>query len=177
MRDTKRKNYHLCRIKSILAAAVLLAWLVVTTGCAVTPDFKLDGVNKTITPKEAATEMNRFQGQKVMWGGIIVNGTNTKQGTQFEVLAYPLDSNYKPKTNQNTLGRFIATTSQYLETLDYAQGRLLSVVGTLKETKEGKIGDAEYTYPVIKMDQHQLWPQGSQVSEPRLHFGVGVIFR
>jgi outer membrane lipoprotein len=165
--------------KKVLRSAlfvVVLSQIVTVTGCAVTPPFKLEGVNRTITPKEAATDFAKVKGQKVLWGGIIVNSTNTEQGTQFEILAYPLDSNYKPQTSQNTLGRFIAIAGQYLETLDYAQGRLLSVTGTLKETKAGKIGDADYTYPVVTIDQHYLWKQGTQFSEPRVHFGVGVIF-
>lgn len=156
--------------------AVVLSQIAIITGCAVTPPFKLEGVNRTITPKEAATDFAKVKGQKVLWGGIIVNSTNTEQGTQFEILAYPLDSNYRPQTSQNTLGRFIAIADQYLETLDYAQGRLLSITGTLKETKAGKIGEAEYIYPVVAIDQQHLWQPESQFSEPRVHFGVGVIF-
>jgi outer membrane lipoprotein len=172
-------NLHNFPRKQVLQNSIVVLFLFVDvsiTGCAVSPPFKLDGVDRTITPKEAVADIAKFKGQKVLWGGIIVNSANTEQGTQFEVLAYPLDSNYKPQTSQNTLGRFIAITDQYLETLDYAQGRLLSVTGTLKEIKAGKIGDADYTYPVVTIDQQHLWKQGTQFSEPRVHFGVGVIF-
>ena len=149
----------------------------VLSGCAITPEFDLKGVDKVVTPKHAAEQMKSLQGQKVLWGGLIVNSSNTSQGTQFEILAYPLDNHYKPQTDQVTLGRFIANSSQYLETLDYAQGRLLSVIGTLKETKAGKIGDAEYIYPVVTIEQHHLWKtQSEQSMEPTVHFGVGVIF-
>ena len=156
---------------------VIYFLLLTLSGCAVTPEFNLNGVNKTITPKQAAENINSVTGQKVLWGGIIVNSNNMAQGTQFEILAFPLDSQYKPQTDETTMGRFIANSNQYLETLDYAQGRLLSVTGSLKETRTGKIGDAEYVYPVILVDQLHLWKrQTVQSAEPSVHFGVGVIF-
>lgn len=154
-----------------------LVLLTTMAGCATTPEFDTAGVNSAITPRQAAEQINQYKGQKVLWGGLIVNSSNTAHGTQFEILAYPLDNSHNPQTDQPTQGRFIANATQYLETLDYAQGRLLSIVGTLQETKTGKIGEAEYVYPVVTIEQQFLWaPQSSQSVEPSVHFGVGVVF-
>jgi outer membrane lipoprotein len=51
----------------------------------------------------------------------------------------------------------------------------VTVVGTVSETRDGKIGEARYVYPVLTATRVHLWPKESaQSSEPRVHFGIGI---
>lgn len=162
------------RLQVTLLYALLISLL---SACATTPNFKLDGVINNVTPTQSATQLAQYQGKKMLWGGVILNSTNTKQGTQFEVLAYPLDSDMRPRNDTTTQGRFLGNVPLYLETADYAPGRLLTVVGTLTGTQKGKIGDAVYHYPVLQIGQHYLWPkQEDRPVDTSVHFGIGVIF-
>ena len=147
------------------------------TGCATTPKFNLIDVDRSITPQQAAANPQNYRNQKVIWGGIIIAGQNLKNSTMLEILAYPLNDHYKPQTNAQPIGRFIAQYDKYLETLDYSKGRLITVSGSLINTVKGMIGKTEYTYPEISVEQSYLWPRpGESNSNTRFYFGVGAVF-
>ena len=146
--------------------------------CAGTPTLDLDGVNRDLTPARAAANIDAVRGQRALWGGVIVASRNLKDATQIEVLGYPLNRNAEPKRNDPPQHRFLVMQPGYLETADYTEGRLISAVGTVTGTQDGKVGEAGYVYPVLNASQLHLWPRETQTrsSEPRIHFGVGVIF-
>ena len=152
--------------------------LALVSACASAPKFDLTGVDPALTPGRAVANIDTARNQRAVWGGVIVASRNLKDATQIEVLGYPLGSNNKPKQENPPQHRFLVMHPGYLETADYAQGRLLSAVGTVAGTQEGKVGDARYVYPVLNASQLHVWPRESYVgsSEPRIHFGVGVIF-
>ncbi len=155
---------------------LFLTLTLVLSGCAGGPEFKTDEVDMTLTPKQAVSEVSMQKGKKVLWGGMIINSTNLEGKTRIEVLAYPLDSDHAPQTSQSPYGRFLLFHDGYLETVDYAPGRQISVVGRFTGTRVGKVDESEYTYPVIQAEQLHLWPRGEKSSSPRLHFGIGVMF-
>lgn len=143
-------------------------------GCA-TPAFEIGTADKTVTPREAAGDIARLRQRTVAWGGVIVAGKNLKDATQLEVLGYPLDEANRPRTDADPVGRFLVVHPGYLETADYAPGRQITVVGTLSETLTGKVGEAEYVYPVVAASRVHLWPrERRERSEPSIHFGIGV---
>lgn len=162
------------------AVRVLLVWLaLLLAGCASKgPGFKTDGVSTGLTPREASTRAADIAGTRVLWGGVIVNSTNLENATQLEVLGYPLDDDQDPRTDAGPTGRFLVIESGYLETADYAPGRRVTVVGPVTGTRQGRIGESVYTYPVVEPDRIHLWPRetAQRQTEPRIHFGVGVIF-
>jgi len=146
------------------------------SACGIAPKLQLNGVDKTLTPTTALVDFPAHKSSVVMWGGIIVSSENLKIGSLLEVLAYPLDSNYKPDTQKTPFGRFLAEHPEYLETVNYAAGRIITVVGPIIEVRKGVIGEAQYSYPVITAEQLHLWPTADQKSDTRFHFGVGVLF-
>ncbi len=111
---------------------------------------------------------------------MIVSSTNLENSTRLEVLAYPLDSSQRPDTSANPTGRFLALKQGYLETVDYSPGKRVTVKGTLTRAREGHIGEAEYTYPVVAVDQLYLWPEESAAEQSgtglNLGIGIGVLF-
>lgn len=151
---------------------VVACVMVLLSACAAVPPFSEDllrGVNRSLLPEQAVKES--AQDAEVMWGGVIVNATNTPDHTDFAVLFYPLDSSQRPDRGQAAKSRFIVRYPGYLETMVYAPGREITVLGKLQGIEEGKIGDAPYRFPVLKADRIHLWPVGD---DSRVHFGVGV---
>jgi outer membrane lipoprotein len=151
---------------------IIVSMMVLLSGCAATPPFSEDilhGVNRSLLPEQAVEEDAR--NVEVMWGGVIVNATNTPDHTDFSVLFYPLDSSQRPDREKSAKNRFIVRYPGYLETMVYAPGREITILGKLQGTEEGKIGDAPYRYPVLIADRIHLWPIGD---DSRVHFGVGV---
>jgi len=152
--------------------------VLVLAGCATSPEFDLRDVHSDLPPTQAAENMAAHQGKRVVWGGIIVTTANLKDATQIEVLAYPLDSDFWPRQSDPPLGRFLALHPGYLEPVDFAAGRVVSVVGTLAGTREGIIGEMRYTYPLLDVSQIHLWPKEgkSGATSSNVHFGIGVVF-
>lgn len=159
-----------------LFVRITFAFLLLLSACATTPDFDTTNADLSVAPQQAANELPLLKGKVVIWGGIIVNSQNLKNETQFEVLAYPLDSDQEPNIDKKPIGRFLAVQEGYIETTDYSQGRTVTIKGTLKETRMGRIGETEYTYPTILLDRIFLWPRRSERTQTRFHIGIGVMF-
>lgn len=155
---------------------VLPLFIVLLFGCTTAPKLDTAGVDQTVTPGSPIKEILAAQGRRVQWGGSIISSINLRDTTQIEVLGYPLEQSGRPATNQAELGRFLVLYDGYLETVDYAPGRLLTVVGTLVEIREGTVGKADYRYPLIAAEQLHLWPQeeAHDYRGPQFHFGIGV---
>lgn len=149
---------------------------VVLPACTTPAKFAGNNIDLSITPQQVIAESAALQNVQVLWGGVIISSVNLKDATQFEILAYPLTSEQRPDMNRSPMGRFLALQEGYLEITDYAPGRLMTVSGTLQDKRSGHIGENEYIYPVLNIDQLQLWEKRSQRNEPQFHFGLGVMF-
>jgi len=164
------------KMMSTIRQIVLLSLTtLLLAACAATPKFDASGIDLSVTPQQTVSEGTALLGSRQLWGGVIIANSNLKETTQLEILAYPLNSDQKPDTNKTPLGRFIALQQGYLETSSYSPGRLLTVSGALQESHIGHIGEAQYTYPTLLIEQLELWPNGDKPAETRFHFGVGVM--
>ncbi len=158
----------------MVALVVLLATL---AGCAGGPRFATRDVDTHLTPATVAAGSTDYTATRVVWGGVIVATHNLPDYTELEVLSYPLDDSQRPDTAGAAQGRFLARYPHYLETMDYAPGRRITISGTLEKVLPGKVGEAPYRFPLIKTDALYLWPRADAVpSSPQFHFGVGVVF-
>lgn len=148
--------------------------VLLTLGACSQPKPDDRGIDKALTPRAAVAEFANVRGHIVRWGGVVIESKNQKDATQLEVLAYPLDRDGRPRRNAEPLGRFIANKAGYLETVDYAPGRLVTITGPLQETQTRKLGETDYPYPVIVANDLKLWKQHTPREEPRFHFGIGI---
>ena len=155
-----------------LRTYMLCFFLVALSACATTPPFApeaLHAINQTITPDLAVQDSAR--GAQVLWGGVIIGSVNLPDHTDFNVLFYPLNKTQRPDLEQTPQSRFIVRYAGYLETMVYAPGREITVLGSLQAAEEGKVGDAPYLFPVVKADKIFLWPVGG---DSKVRFGIGV---
>ena len=151
-----------------------LIFLLMLAGCASTPQFDTSLVDQSLTPQAVNAEPVASRGKSVLWGGTILDTRNLKDSTQIELLAYPLDSSQRPIQASKPLGRFIVRQAGYIEPATYAQGRLLTVLGSVGDSQLGKVGEASYSYPVILADKLLLWSPESESSKSTFHFGIGI---
>lgn len=152
----------------------LMGAALLTTACAVGPRFAL-GDARVAPPTTRAADVT--PGTTVIWGGVIVATTNRADGTQLEILSYPLGSWQRPDRSARAQGRFLVRQAGYLEPRTYASGRRVTVRGQVVEITRGRIGEATYRYPVVKPDPEgvYLWPESSG-GEPQFRFGFGLQF-
>jgi outer membrane lipoprotein len=161
-------NRRIALIVSLLIGSALLM-----SGCA-TP-YDIGNADPKVTPVEAAKDVAGMLNHTVAWGGMIATAKNLKDKSELEVVGYPLDSENRPNQDAKPTGRFLVIQPGYLETADFAPGRLITVVGTVTETRSGTVGEAKYIYPVVVATKMQLWPTSSaERREPSIHFGIGV---
>jgi outer membrane lipoprotein len=148
---------------------------VLLAGCASTPEFDTSQVDASLTPQSVIAEPEVNRGKVALWGGTILDTRNLQDKTQIEILAYPLDGSHQPRLESKPLGRFIIEHTGFLEPASYAQGRQLTVLGTIGGTQSGQVGESSYSYPVVRDQQLQLWPQpGSSSNRSNVHFGIGI---
>ena len=155
------------KLKSSAGYLVFACLALLLTACASSQSFNTEGVNLKLKPADAGSQM----GQKVIWGGSIIDIRNLTDKTRLEVLAFPLSNNFRPDATATAQGRFIVENPGYLEPREYAPGKLISVSGTLLSPQSGKIGDAEYLYPVVKASTIRLWKEKAKSS---VRFGIGI---
>jgi outer membrane lipoprotein len=158
-----RKNFFILILISLLVA------------CVSTPKFDVSQVDNSLIPQNVATAPTAYLGKTVLWGGIILDIRNLSGSTQIELLAYPLSRDQRPLTNNRPLGRFLINQEGFLDPAIYAQGQKVTVLGSVGNNQQGKVGESIYSYPVINAEQLQLWSPQSE-SQTRFSFGLGVIF-
>ena len=143
--------------------------------CAPAPIYKTTGATTAATPLTVAQSPERFADTQVIWGGRIVQVRNLADRSEIEVLAYALDSSQRPKASDVGSGRFIAQMHGYVEPLDYPEGALMTVEGTLAGSRAGKVGQADYVFPLVNVSQAHVWT-AEEMGKGRnnVHFGVGL---
>lgn len=152
-----------------------LAWL---AGCATGPGYQTAAAATDLVPAEVSAHPGDHRDKRVIWGGLIVATRNLDRYTEIEVLGYPLDRNQRPMTSRPPQGRYLVRMPGYLEEVDYAPGRHITVTGTLGQSLEGHVGEAAYTYPLVQAPAIHLWPRAAEgeTGRTRFNIGVGVIF-
>lgn len=123
-------------------------------GCATIPQ-PLQGTYAPVALD--AAQSGSVTATPVRWGGEIIQTEPRQQQTCFFVLAEPLDSQARPKRDEESLGRFVACKQGFYDPEVFAKGREITVTGTLAGTVRHKIGQFDYTYPKVEANNIYLW--------------------
>jgi outer membrane lipoprotein len=151
------------------------AALLMLAACAPAPIYKTTGAAVTAAPFQVAQTPEQFSGNEVIWGGRIVQVKVFSDHSEIELLAYPLDSSQRPKANDSGNGRFIAVMPGYVEPLDYPSGALMTVDGKLNGSRAGKVGEADYVFPLVGVAQSHVWTtEEMNKGRNNVRFGVGL---
>lgn len=146
-------------------AALVLA-TVLLAGCVTVPDA-IKG--HSATPQDDLVRvMNAPQlyvGQESRFGGKVVKVSNLNGKTRLEIAAQPLDEGARPTLGAASNGRIYADINGFVDPVDVNQ-QMVTVVGTIKGTEKGQIGEASYNYLVIDVSGYQRWRVSQQVVMP-----------
>ena len=150
----------------------LVLLLLLVTGCASYPDVV--GVPEG-TQLVEFTDENKVGtshvGKQARWSGVIAEVKNGKVDTTLEVLYYPAQTNGRPKTKGEPLGRFRAKVDKFLDPAVYKKGKSITALGALKQKESGKIGEYEYEYPTIDNAKVFLWPKLQPPTQVEFYYG------
>ena len=160
--------------RAVTLAGALVAALTLGA-CASTPiDLDERGARpEPVVAAQVAGDASLARGT-VLWGGTIIGTANLDSGSQLEVLAHPLDRTQRPQVALPSQGRFIVASDDYLEPLDYAEGRQVTVLGTLDGLDEASVGEARRELPVVRATDLHLWRGDGARGRTGLSFGIGI---
>lgn len=158
---------------SRITYSIFLAFLTAAVVACAPPFPKelMQRVDRDVSFKDLREEPERFAGSLVMLGGQIVSLRNTGEGTYLEILQRRLDSAGRPIATDETGGRFIAFTTQFLDAAIYSSGRQITVIGEVAGVRIQPLGEVQYRYPYIITKAIHLW---EPYVGPRFHIGIGV---
>ena len=108
-----------------------------------------------------------------MWGGRIIEILNRNDSTEMVILQMELDSQGYPQKSDQSQGRFLVRSNQFMDPAIYSEGTLITVVGRLEDSETRLIGEMPYLYPVITVMEMKKWSPGEDMW-PRVHFGFGI---
>jgi outer membrane lipoprotein len=143
---------------------LLLATTALLSACVTTPK-PLEGEFVSESPQAIAPE-----GQRVRWGGDILSVEPEQDQTCLQVLAHDLDSRARPRPGDMSAGRFVACRGGFYDPAVFAEGREITVVGTVAGTQTRRIGEYDYTLPRVRADVVYLWPERLMVDD-YYHYG------
>ncbi len=134
-----------------------VVWALLLAGC-VHPLSKQarDSVDPTISLPQLFENPESQSGKRVILGGEIVETRNLPDKSEIEVVQKPVDSFGTIEGGDATLGRFLFVKPGYLEGEVFAKGRKVIGAGRIAGGQTGKLGEADYTYPVIEADELHL---------------------
>ena len=98
-------------------------------------------------------------GDRVRWGGTIVETRPGREQTCIEIVSLPLDRRARPRVTDQTYGRFEACAPGFYDPQLYAARREVTVVGTVEEIRAGKVGEYDYPFPRVAAESIFLWPE------------------
>ncbi len=146
-------------ICTIALAFSISACTVVPKQIQVAEDTPLVPFEQVITNTNATNSI----GEKARWGGKIVSVQNREELSEIEVVYFPESSNGKPRTGEESSGRFKALVPGFVDPLVFEQNRLITIIGNITEPAEGIIGEQSYTYPTLNAVGYYMWQQSTEV--------------
>ncbi len=127
-------------------------------GCySIVPQELADTVNRNVSGADLIREPERYLGDTVVVGGVILMVWNRPGQSELEILERPLERE-EPAITDHSAGRFLIHSREFLDPAVFAVGRRVTVVGTVGTDVERKIGDVDYRYPVVESRVLKLWP-------------------
>ncbi len=134
---------------------------------------KMKEVDFEITFPVLIKAPERYMGRTVILGGKTIKVDFKEGKTWIEILQLPLDWRMRPKETDESGGRFLAFFSEFRDPAIFYAGRKITVIGLVSGGKTLLIGEKEYHYPVLKIEEVHLWPEESK-NGLFFHFGIGL---
>lgn len=148
------------------AHGLLLAMTLLLGGCVSVPE-NLKG-SSPLPQQDLLRVMNApelYVGQETRFGGKVVNVTNLNGLTRLEIATQPLDEQARPRLGTASVGRIYADIHGFVDPLDLTN-QYVTVLGTIKGSEPGAIGQASYRFIVVDVKGYQRWRLVRQVVSP-----------
>ncbi|MDO3380205.1 Slp family lipoprotein [Geoalkalibacter halelectricus] len=157
-----------------LALAIVALFLLAACAPAISRP-SLDLVDPTLAFEDVLQNPDAHRGRFLLLGGAIaaIRAADT-EGSELEIVQLPTNRRGRILSTDQSLGRFIAQDTRFRDPALYPPGRLVTLVGEVTGSRSGRIGERDYLFPVVQVQELHLWPPGAHPDVPRTRFGIGV---
>jgi outer membrane lipoprotein len=149
---------------------VLAALAVAACAPAFSPEA-LDRVDRAVTFRQLQANPDAYLGKWVLAGGIILETRNAPDGTTLEVLERPVDRQGRPRETDDSAGRFLIKSHQFLDPADFHPGKRISLIGEVAGQEVRPLGEMQYRYPLLTPKELHVWEPHTS---PPVSFGFGI---
>ena len=157
---------------------LLLATLILLGAAACTPPISRQSLglgDPALTFEELRQHPDRHLGRYLLLGGAIAAvRIDSGGGSELEVVQLPTDRRGRITVTNRSAGRFIAVDGAFRDPAIYRPGRLLTLVGKVSGRKTGRLGEVDYLYPVLTVEELRLWDPEEYPGASPVRFGIGI---
>lgn len=98
-------------------------------------------------------------GKRVILGGRLLGLHKNGGQSYLEVLEHPLDSQLRPMVGDHSEGRFLIKMADGTDPSIWAEDRLVTLAGRVEGVQARALGQTQYHYPVLTLEEVHLWPE------------------
>lgn len=143
--------------KFVFQIICILIFTVGLAACSVVSKNVRQEAITNVSFKALTAQTEQYIGKTVILGGYVVNVENRAEETRLKVLQAPLDFQDHPKAREQSKGRFLVVTDQFLDPMVYEKGRKITVAGPVLGRETIRIDAYEYTMVKIRAAELHLW--------------------
>ncbi len=150
--------------------AFLLLLLLLTSCAHVLSKEYVQSATTGVSFRQITENPAAYIGKSFILGGTVVRTTDTKKGSDIEVVENPIDKYGNIIDPDTSEGRYFIETTVHLDPIIYRKGRHLTFAGKLTGSKKKMLGETEYQYPVFQAEQIYLWTRISNYPPPYYYY-------
>jgi outer membrane lipoprotein len=128
------------------------------TACSSTPTTIQQAPSADLQLKQVLTAPDNYLGQKVRWGGKIIEIKNFQDHAQIQLVQFPLNRKGRPLESSDSQGRFYVRSNDFLDPEIFKVDTMLTVYGELEDKTTVTVDEKTLTLPVIRMEENKRWP-------------------
>jgi len=140
----------------------LLACILLFSCTPVIQKDLMDSAVHDISFNEVYADPASYMNKLFILGGVIVDSKATAEGSLIEAIHINVDNlgyleDILPSTKRFLI--LLPKGSGFLDPLIYKKGRKFTVAATLIGTRDGKIDEMDYRFPLFRIEELHLWPR------------------
>jgi outer membrane lipoprotein len=163
-------------MNTVLSICMMVV-VMLMSGCNrhhVIPDSLKAQVNRAVTFDQVKHSPSSYRGELVVLGGKVLSVTRLEDATRVEVLQLPLTHDLAPvMEGTQSEGRFVAfdTQQKIIDPAILEQGTPVTIVGEVKSSTHGHVGDRQYEFPTLVIRDMTVWDKDKTEQAPLTYYG------
>jgi outer membrane lipoprotein len=137
--------------------ALFISFFIISGCVHAISDEGLRLADRSLSFRTVRVNPDLYIGKHIIVGGTIAAVRNGKDGAELEVVQLDLDRTGMPEDAIRSGGRFLATSTDFLDNMIYSAGKMLTILGEITGKKTKKLEERDYSYPVLAIKEIHLW--------------------